>query len=138
MYSNPTIKGNLSNRFQGKYKKVLAVCSAGLLRSPTIAHTLCQRPYNYNTRSAGIEESYALNVITEDLLLWADEIVCADVEHEMHVRRYFYEMGYDLSKFKKTIICLNIPDIYEYRDRTLVKLIKERYSQALIERGEEP
>jgi hypothetical protein len=50
--------GNASNKYQGKYKRVLAVCSGGLLRSPTIAHTLAAEPYNYNTRSVGIDPDY--------------------------------------------------------------------------------
>ena len=72
--------GNASNQYQGKYKRVLAVCSGGLLRSPTIAHTLAGDPYNYNTRSVGTNIDYALNLIDQVLLEWADEIVCARAE----------------------------------------------------------
>lgn len=134
-YSTPTVKGNLSNQYQGDHKRVLCVCSAGLLRSPTIAHTLCGRPYNYNTRSAGTVKSYALNMITEDLLLWADEIVCADTEHMIAVKDMMFTLGYDLEKLRKEIVCLEIPDIYEYRQPKLVKLIKERYNRILQERN---
>jgi len=137
MYSTQTTKGNLSNEFQGEHKKVLCVCSAGLLRSPTIAHTLCSKPYNYNTRSAGTERSYALNLVTEDLLLWADEIVCADTEHVMRVKDMLFVLGYDLSKLKKRVICLEIPDIYDYRAPKLVKRIKDTYNRILAEQGEE-
>ena len=42
-----------SNEYQGDYKRVLTVCSANMLRSPTIAHVLSAEPYNFNTRSAG-------------------------------------------------------------------------------------
>lgn len=133
-YSTPTVKGNLSNQYQGDHKRVLCVCSAGLLRSPTIAHTLCGRPYYYNTRSAGTEKSYALNMINEDLLLWADEIICADTQHEIAVKDMMFNLGYDLSKLRKDIVTLGIPDIYEYRQPRLVKLIKERYNKILEER----
>lgn len=44
---------NASNKFQGSYKRVLCVCSAGLLRSPTAALVLSKDPYNFNTRACG-------------------------------------------------------------------------------------
>lgn len=119
--------GNASNRYQGRYKRVLAVCSGGLLRSPTIAHTLAAEPYNYNTRSVGTDPDYALNLIDQVVLEWADEIVCANVEHEQEVQRRLEEVGIT----KKTIVCLKLEDVYPYRDRKLVHLIKKRYNQYL-------
>jgi predicted protein tyrosine phosphatase len=119
--------GNASNRYQGKYKRVLAVCSGGLLRSPTIAHTLAAEPYNYNTRSVGTEPDYALNILDQVLLEWADEIVCADTEHEREVRSQLEETGLA----GKTVVCLKLPDVYPYRARKLVHLIKKRYNQYL-------
>ena len=119
--------GNASNKYQGKYKRVLAVCSGGLLRSPTIAHTLASEPYNYNTRSAGTEPYYALNLVDQVLLEWADEIVCADSEHEVEIRNMLMDIGITTKK----IVCLKLPDVYPYRDRKLVHLIKKRYNQYL-------
>ena len=118
--------GNASNRYQGKYKRVLAVCSGGLLRSPTIAHTLAAEPYNYNTRSVGIDLDYALNILDQVLLEWADEIVCADSEHEIEVKNRLMDIG-----LTKPIVNLKLPDVYPYRDRKLVHLIKKRYNQYL-------
>lgn len=112
-----------SNSFQGDYKRVLTVCSANMLRSPTIAHILSAEPFNFNTRSAGTEP-YALIPVTEDLLLWADEIVCADTEHAMWIRNKMMEWTID-----KPIINLEIPDNYEYRNPKLIDMIKERYEQ---------
>ena len=112
-----------SNRFQGDYKKVLTVCSANMLRSPTMAHILSADPYNFNTRSAGTA-LYALIPVTEELLMWADEVVCADTEHALWVRNKMMEWMLD-----KPIIDLNIPDNYEYRNPELIELIKERYGQ---------
>lgn len=113
--------GIYSNSFQGDYKRVLAVCSANMLRSPTIAHVLSADPYNFNTRSAGTH-SFALIPVTEDLLRWADEIVCAETEHALIVRNKLME--YDLDK---PIVNLKIPDNYEYRNPELIKLIHSRY-----------
>ena len=112
-----------SNEYQGDYKRVLTVCSANMLRSPTIAHVLSAEPYNFNTRSAGIA-GFALIPVTEELLMWADEVVCADTEHALHIRDKL--MQYQLDK---PIVNLNIPDIYEYRNPKLIELIKERYEQ---------
>ena len=115
--------GIYSNSFQGDYKKVLTVCSANMLRSPTIAHVLSAEPYYYNTRSAGTA-SFALIPVTEDLLMWADEVVCADTEHAMWVRNKMMEYQLD-----KPIINLKIPDNYEYRNPKLIEMIKNRYNE---------
>ena len=115
--------GVYSNSYQGDYKRVLTVCSANMLRSPTMAHVLSAEPYNFNTRSAGIA-GFALIPVTEDLLMWADEVVCADTEHALYIRDKMIEYMLD-----KPIIDLNIPDIYEYRNPELIELIKERYGQ---------
>ena len=112
-----------SNEYQGDYKRVLTVCSANMLRSPTIAHVLSAEPYNFNTRSAGTA-GFALIPVTTDLLMWADEIVCADTEHALDVRQQLMEFQLD-----KPVINLNISDIYEYRNPELIKLIKERYAE---------
>lgn len=114
--------GNLSNHYQGTYKKVLCVCSGGLLRSPTAAVILAGEPYNYNTRSCGTSE-YALNKLNIVLFSWADEIVVMEEEHRRALDFYNFTLGGQ----KPTVKCLNIPDRYPYRDLELVKLIKERY-----------
>ena len=118
--------GIYSNSFQGDYKKVLTVCSANMLRSPTIAHVLSAEPYYYNTRSAGTA-SFALIPVTEELLLWADEVVCADTEHAMWVRSKMMEYQLD-----KPIINLRIPDNYEYRNPQLIEMIKNRYNEITL------
>jgi predicted protein tyrosine phosphatase len=84
---------------------------------------LSAEPYNFNTRSAGTQ-FYALIPVTEDLLMWADEVVCADTEHALYIRDKMIEYMLD-----KPIIDLKIPDIYEYRNPELIELIKERYGQ---------
>lgn len=114
-------KANSHNRFQGTYKKVLCVCSAGLLRSPTTAFVLSQEPYNYNTRAAGLIEEFALIPVDEVLLEWADEIVCMTEEQKTELK----------SLSDKPIICLNIEDNYAYRDIKLIELIKTQYNKTL-------
>ena len=114
--------GVLSNQHQGDFKRVLCVCSAGILRSATAAHVLCQHPYHFNTRNVGTAP-YALIPLTEDLIQWADEIICMESEHEIKVRNMMIDMA-----FEKTIITLHIEDIYEYRDPELIRLIQYKYN----------
>lgn len=110
---------NIKNQFQGPYKKVLCVCSAGLLRSPTAAVVLSQEPFNFNTRAAGIGD-YALVKVDDVLLEWADEIVCMDMDQVEQL----------VKMTDKVITCLEIPDKYDYRQPELVALIKERYLES--------
>lgn len=107
------------NPYQGDYKRVLCVCSAGILRSASTAVVLAQDPFNYNTRSAGVE-FYALIPVTEVLLAWADEVVCMTKDHENKLKLIT----------KKPIKCLDIPDSYEYRNEDLMKMIKENYERS--------
>ena len=115
-----------SNSYQGDYKRVLTVCSANMLRSPTIAHVLASTPYDYNTRSAGTH-SFALIPVTEELLFWADEIVCADTEHAVIVQKQLMDLNLD-----KPLVNLRIPDNYEYRNPELIAMIRRRYDEILL------
>lgn len=115
---------NSKNPYQGKYKKVLCVCSAGLLRSPTAAVVLSQEPFNYNTRAAGVNGEYALFPLDEVHLNWADEVVCMEKWQGEAIRK----LGYD-----GTLFVLGVPDRYEYRSPELMALIKKNYEDALVQ-----
>lgn len=107
---------NCTNPNQGTAKKVLCLCSAGLLRSPTAALVLSQEPFNYNTRAAGVTKEYALIPVDDVLLSWADEIVVV----EAWMSRY-------TGDFAHKVIALDIPDMFQYRSPALMMLIKEQY-----------
>lgn len=111
---------NTKNPAQGEYKKVLCLCSAGLLRSPTTALVLSQEPFNYNTRAAGVVSDYALITVDGYLVSWADEVVVMTQEHKAVMEA----AGCD-----KPIVCLDIPDEFSYRDPELMKMIAERYTE---------
>ena len=117
---------NVNNVSQGITKKVLTVCSAGLLRSATLQNMLI-REYGYNVRNCGTVESYALIPISEALVLWADEIIFVNKENFEHVKK-------DLEKLYVIDKChiLNIPDIYNFNDPELVKICKDQYDQRFI------
>jgi len=113
---------NCRNQFQGKFKRVLCLCSAGLLRSPTAAFVLSQEPFNYNTRCAGLTPEFALIPSDDVLFYWADEIVCMDQ------RQVKVLMENDVVKKREiSIICLDIPDNFAYREPALIELIKKNY-----------
>lgn len=120
---------NVSNPYQGKYKKVLCVCSAGLLRSPTLAYVLSQGPWNYNTRAVGMEKSYALIPIEEPHLVWADRIVCMSRAQETAILDMITESKFTI---KADVISINVPDSFGYRDPALIELLKERIKEYKI------
>ena len=112
---------NIHNSFQGKTKKVLTVCSAGLLRSATLQNLLIKE-YGYNVRNCGTEESYALIPISEALVLWADEIVFVNNSNFISVKE-------DLKRLNVLNKCLvlDIPDMYEFNDPELIDICRTQY-----------
>lgn len=125
--------GNVRNPYQGHYPRVLCVCSAGLLRSPTAAFVLSQEPFNYNTRAAGASAEYALVPVDEALLAWAEMVVFMEHQHWQTVRSDPV-LGRRLLE-DKTVIVLDIPDKYEYRSPELQELIRAGMDKALGEQA---
>lgn len=114
---------NIDNPHQGSTKKVLCVCSAGLLRSATLQNFLIKE-YGYNVRNCGTEESYALIPISEALVLWADEIVFVSGDNYMSVRNKLEELN-----VQNKVKILDIPDNFGFNDPELIKICKEQYEK---------
>ena len=110
-------KHNSKNPYQGDAKKVLCVCSAGLLRSPTAAVVL-NREFGFNTRSCGYEAGFALIPLDDVLVHWADEIVVMEPYMALEIQRESPDTP---------VYCLNIKDSFPYMDENLQRLIKENY-----------
>ena len=111
---------NSRNPWQGDAKKVLAVCSAGLLRSPTLAEILI-KTYKFNARAVGVDAYQALIPLDQVHIQWADEIIF--LGHPV--------MFTALRTFKnalqgKTCHLFEIPDNYSFRDPKLVRLLKKK------------
>jgi predicted protein tyrosine phosphatase len=119
---------NVHNNAQGKTKKVLTVCSAGLLRSATLANFLVKE-YEYNVRNCGTVESYALIPISEALVCWADEIVFVNKENYRQVEEELKEILTEDGM--KKIKVLDIPDNYMFNDPKLLEICKEQYQNSL-------
>lgn len=107
-----------NNPYQGNDKRVLFVCSAGLLRSATAARIYAGK---YNTRAAGSAE-YALIPVTPELLLWADEVVFVNAYNAQQVYQKF-----DMDTFDCVTVELDIPDDYKHMHPELIKAFKEQY-----------
>ena len=105
---------NAKNPFQGKMKRVLCVCSAGLLRSPTIAWILSNPPFNFNTRACGASPEYALIPLDEALVYWADEVIAVEQWQIDRVLRI---------DPNKKVRLINTPDRYETRQKELVEYL---------------
>lgn len=109
-----------NNPYQGSKHRMLWVCSAGLLRSPTGAFVAAQR--GYNTRACGSNQAYALINLSGNLIDWADTIVFVNKENQHQALETFEGTGYDIGA--KAVI-LDIPDRYEAFDPCLQKLLNE-------------
>lgn len=112
-------KGVVMNPYQGKDKKVLFVCSAGILRSATAARIYGRK---YNTRCAGTGLGFALIPLTDVLLDWADEIVFVHPSNYDQAAFHF-----DLIAHRDKIKVLEIPDEHEHMAPQLVEAFIQQY-----------
>jgi predicted protein tyrosine phosphatase len=115
---------NIRNPHQGRATKILAVCSAGLLRSPTIAKVLTKDFEKVNCRSAGVSEEYALIPVDQVLVQWADVIICADKDHADWIEDTFRDMEFGADT--TPLIVLGIPDVFGFSHPRLEELIREK------------
>lgn len=119
----------LFNAYQGKHKKVLTVCSAGCLRSPTAAHLLSSEPYNFNTRCAGTSKEYAIITLDEALIVWADVILVMDSDMVKHVNEMQNILATEHTFDYKQVVNLEIEDNYEYRSPKLVEIMTDKFKE---------
>mgnify|MGYP003529231886 FL=1 len=111
-----------NNPYQGRDKKVVFVCSAGLLRSAT---GMRMYAHKYNTRSAGSHDEYALTPLTSNLVAWANELVFVNRENYLRACEKF---NFDHPSFnEKTIRILDIPDAYPHMDKRLQQAFIDQY-----------
>jgi predicted protein tyrosine phosphatase len=118
----------VQNPYQGDFKRVLCICTGGILRSPTAAWVLSNQPYNFNTRSAGIRE-FALVKVDDHLIGWADQIVCMEDVHADYIRQTWNRSEHYPKSDLPEVLVLGIPDDYEYRDPALVARIRRSYEK---------
>lgn len=116
------------NPYQGNFPKVLFVCSAGILRSPTAAHWAAAN-CGWNTRSAGcIYGDEAGIPVSQGLIEWADKIY---VMEQVHAEILVSDFNVRADK----IDILNIPDQYEYRQPELIEILFDKFKAEVHERA---
>lgn len=105
-------------------KNVLFVCSQNRLRSPT-AEQVFSSYAAIEVASAGTNND-AETPLTSELVRWADIIFVMEKTHRGKLQKRFRA---DLKT--KRVICLDIPDKYQFMDAELVRLLKVRVSRFL-------
>lgn len=122
--------GVVFNAYQGQHRKVLTVCSAGCLRSPTAAHILSSQPWNFNTRCVGTSQEYAIVPVTEALVVWADVILVMDEFHQHHINMMQNKLAAEMTDYDyKQVINLEIEDEFSYRDPKLVEIMTAKFTE---------
>ena len=100
----------------GTTTKLLFVCSQNRPRSPTAERVFSGRG-GLQVASAGVSPD-ANTVVTPEMIEWADIIFVMKKTHQNRLRKRFKaNLG------KARIVCLNIPDEYEFMDPMLVRLL---------------
>lgn len=105
-------------------KNVLFVCSQNRLRSPTAEQVFSGRR-DIEVASAGTNHD-ADNPLTHELVAWADIIFVMEKAHRAKLQKKF-RAGLKRAR----VICLEIPDDYEFMDPELVRLLEARVGRYL-------
>lgn len=103
---------------------MLFICTQNRLRSPTAEQVFSDWP-GIETQSAGLGNE-AGNPVSPELLAWSDLIFVMEKSHRNKLSKKFRSF---LSN--KRVICLDIPDEYEFMDPVLVQLLKEKVTRFL-------
>lgn len=98
-------------------KKILFICSQNKLRSPT-AETVFADYEGWEVRSAGLNNDAEIPLGLEDIE-WAEYIFVMEKIHKKKVQQQFSAALKD-----KKLICLDIPDNYQYMDEKLIQILK--------------
>ena len=104
--------------------RVLFICSQNRLRSPT-AEQVFASWRGIEVASAGLNEN-AESPVTPELLEWAELIFVMEKVHRKRLARKFRAY-----LNRKRVICLDIPDEYEFMDPTLVSLLRAKVPKYL-------
>lgn len=100
-------------------KRLLFICSQNRLRSPTAEQVFATWP-NAETDSAGLKPDANVHLSTEQIA-WATHIVVMEKAHQRKLTRDY------ASHLKgKRIICLDIPDEYDYMQPELIRLLEAK------------
>jgi len=105
-------------------KNILFVCSQNELRSPTAERVFAGRR-DIEVASAGLNHD-APQPVTPELLAWADVIFVMEKAHLSRMRRRFRK-----HLNRQRLVCLDIPDLYDYMEPALVELLEAKVPRHL-------
>lgn len=105
---------------ESKKVNVLFVCTVNRMRSLT-ANVIFKDDHRMNVRSAGVAENAKCRMNLENLS-WANYIFVMEKFHRNQIRKEFPEI-YNT----KRIICMYIPDDYDYMDDSLIEILKKKF-----------
>ena len=100
-------------------KKILFICSKNRLRSPT-AEAVFSEYEGLEVDSAGLDREAEVPLCSE-VIQWADLIFVMEKSHRSKLSKQFQPWLKG-----KRVICLDIPDEYEYMEPILVELLKKK------------
>jgi predicted protein tyrosine phosphatase len=113
-----------SGRLMPKPRNLLFVCSQNKLRSPTAEQIFSQYP-GFEAMSAGTNND-ADTPLDAELVDWADVIFAMEKMHLNKLRGRFRK-----HLDGKRVICLEIPDDYDFMDPALVRLLEAKVGRYL-------
>lgn len=105
-------------------QRVLFICGQNRLRSPTAEQIFSAWP-GIEVNSAGLKHD-AENPVTPELLAWAELIFVMEKRHKTKLAEKFKA---DCRNAR--IICLDIPDNYDFMDENLIALLQKKVSPFL-------
>ena len=109
---------------RARLKRFLFVCSQNRLRSPT-AEQIFSHHSGIEVDSAGTNHG-AENPLTGELVAWADTIFVMERAHRNKLQRRFRRF-----LTGQRIVCLDIPDEYDFMDEALILLLRARMARHL-------
>lgn len=98
--------------------QILFLCSQNKKRSLTAEKLFNGK--HHQVRSAGTENNARIKV-SAGLIGWADIIFCMEKKHIRRIQDKFADKLHH-----KKIVCLNIPDEFEYMDEKLQSILQQR------------
>lgn len=105
---------------------VLFVCSQNKLRSPTAEQVFASWP-GIEVSSAGLNND-AENPLDAEQVAWADLVFVMEAAHRNKLSKRFRKA------LRARVICLGIPDDYDFMDPALVQLLQARVPKFLAGR----
>ncbi len=110
--------------YDGEMKRALFICRQNRLRSPTAEQVFASWP-DVETDSAGLGGDASVPLSPEQIG-WATVIFVMEKAHRNRLKQRFraHLNG-------KQVICLDIPDNYEYMQAELVALLETRVAKFL-------